>query len=43
MINKKISNFPQTTVKETLQLSIKDHKKIENNNDNYNNIKELKR
>jgi hypothetical protein len=41
MINKKF-NFPQTTVKETLQLS-KKIKKIENNNDNENNIKELKR
>ena len=34
MINKKFLNFPQTTVKETLQLSKKDHKNIENNNDN---------
>ena len=41
MINKKFLDFPQTTVKETLQLSKKDFKNIENNNDN--DIKELKR
>jgi hypothetical protein len=41
MINKKFLDFPQTTVKETLQLPKKDFKNIENNNDN--DIKELKR
>ena len=41
MINKKFLDFPQITVKETLQLSKKDFKNIENNNDN--DIKRVKK
>jgi hypothetical protein len=39
MIYKKFLDFPQTTVNETLQLSKKDFKDFENNNDN--DIKEV--